>query len=141
RAHGHRARRREVDQEDEPFARRAQELPAEDDPRGRDARPNGRGAGPRTEVVRRRGLQGRRGACRAGSDRGATVVVTDRRGATDRRRRRWTMIARSRTRVRDSAGRETRVDSRRLVSMHYPPHAAIDYRITPENWDGELRIR
>jgi len=25
--------------------------------------------------------------------------------------------------------------------MHYPPHAAIDYRITPENWDGELRIR
>jgi trehalose/maltose hydrolase-like predicted phosphorylase len=39
-----------------------------------------------------------------------------------------------RFRVRDAAGRETRVETRRLVSMAYPHLAAIDYRLTPQNW-------
>ena len=38
-------------------------------------------------------------------------------------------------------GRETTVEARRIVSMACPHLAAIDYRITPENWDGALRIR
>lgn len=46
-----------------------------------------------------------------------------------------------RVRVRDEAGRETRVESRRLVSMAHPHLAAIEYCVTPENWAGELRIR
>ncbi len=44
-------------------------------------------------------------------------------------------------RLRDPDGRETSVEARRLVSMAYPHLAAIDYRITPENWEGSLRIR
>ncbi len=46
-----------------------------------------------------------------------------------------------RLRVRDGAGRETLVEIRRIVSMASPHLAAIDYRITPENWDGPLRVR
>lgn len=46
-----------------------------------------------------------------------------------------------RFRIRDAAGRETRIESRRLVSMAYPHLAAIDYRITPQNWAGDVRIR
>src|SRR5690606_29338302 len=46
-----------------------------------------------------------------------------------------------RFRVRDEAGRQTCVESRRLVSMDSPHIGAIDYRITAENWDGEIRIR
>jgi trehalose/maltose hydrolase-like predicted phosphorylase len=50
------------------------------------------------------------------------------------------MLAR-RFRCRDSAGRETTVEERRLVHMQQPHLAAIDYRITPENWAGPLRVR
>ncbi|HEX6308008.1 MAG TPA: glycosyl hydrolase family 65 protein [Longimicrobiales bacterium] len=46
-----------------------------------------------------------------------------------------------RFRVRDSEGRITAVEARRLVSMSAPHLAAIDYRITPENWGGALQIR
>lgn len=44
-------------------------------------------------------------------------------------------------RIRDRAGRETAVEARRLVSMACPHLAAIDYRITPLNWSGRVRIR
>jgi len=46
-----------------------------------------------------------------------------------------------RFRFRDPDGRETSVEARRLVSMARPHLAAIDYRITPENWGGDLHIR
>lgn len=46
-----------------------------------------------------------------------------------------------RFRVRDDRGRVTAVESRRIVSMASPHLAAIEYRITPENWSGALRIR
>ena len=44
-------------------------------------------------------------------------------------------------RVRDPQGRETTVVSRRIVSMRCGRLAAIDYCITPENWEGGIRIR
>ncbi len=44
-------------------------------------------------------------------------------------------------RCRDGQGRETTVAERRLVHMQTPHLAAIDYRITPENWGGAIRIR
>lgn len=44
-------------------------------------------------------------------------------------------------RVRDRAGRATRVESRRLVSMASPHLAALETSITPENWSGALEIR
>lgn len=44
-------------------------------------------------------------------------------------------------RVRDPHGRETAVESRRLVHMGKPHLAAIEYSVTPENWSGTLRIR
>ncbi len=43
--------------------------------------------------------------------------------------------------VRDSGNRRTRVESRRLVHMQHPHLAAIEFRITPENWSGPIRIR
>ena len=43
-------------------------------------------------------------------------------------------------RVRDRAGRETTVDSRRLVHMGDPHLAAIEYRITPHNWSGRVEV-
>jgi len=46
-----------------------------------------------------------------------------------------------RFRVRDAKGRVTAVATRRIVSMAAPNLAAIDYRITPENWSGTLHIR
>ena len=46
-----------------------------------------------------------------------------------------------RFRFRDSRGRETTVEERRLVHMQQPHLAAIDYRITPENWAGPIRVR
>jgi alpha,alpha-trehalase len=46
-----------------------------------------------------------------------------------------------RFRFRDGQGRETTVEERRLVHMQSPHLAAIDYRITPENWAGAIRIR
>ena len=44
-------------------------------------------------------------------------------------------------RFRDQRGRETTVETRRLVHMAIPQLAAIEYRITAENWSGEVRIR
>lgn len=46
-----------------------------------------------------------------------------------------------RLRVRDAQGRITRIDSRRLVHMDHPHLAALEYRVTPENWSGRVRIR
>jgi trehalose/maltose hydrolase-like predicted phosphorylase len=44
-------------------------------------------------------------------------------------------------RVRDSAGRTTRVQSVRLVHMADPHLAALETTITPEDWSGPLEIR
>ncbi len=44
-------------------------------------------------------------------------------------------------RVRDSAGRTTRVQSVRLVHMATPHLAALETTITPEDWSGLLEIR
>jgi trehalose/maltose hydrolase-like predicted phosphorylase len=46
-----------------------------------------------------------------------------------------------RMRVRDGEGRETAVSSRRIVHMHDQNLAAIEMRVTPENWSGGLEIR
>ncbi len=43
--------------------------------------------------------------------------------------------------VRDSDGRTTSVTCRRLVHMRCPHLAAIQYRVTPENWSGRMHIR
>ena len=43
--------------------------------------------------------------------------------------------------LRDDAGRETRVRSRRIVHMEQPNLAAIEYSITPENWAGRVEVR
>jgi alpha,alpha-trehalase len=44
-------------------------------------------------------------------------------------------------RVRDGAGRTTRVQSVRLVHMGLPHLAALQTSITPEDWSGPLEIR
>jgi alpha,alpha-trehalase len=44
-------------------------------------------------------------------------------------------------RVRDAAGRTTRVQSVRLVHMATPHLAALETTITPEDWSGPLEIR
>jgi len=44
-------------------------------------------------------------------------------------------------RVRDAAGRITRLRERRLVSMAEPNLAALRLEILPENWSGRLEIR
>lgn len=41
-------------------------------------------------------------------------------------------------RVEDGDGRVTRFESRRLVHMEKPNLAAIEWRLMPENWSGEL---
>jgi trehalose/maltose hydrolase-like predicted phosphorylase len=43
--------------------------------------------------------------------------------------------------VRDDAGRQTRVKSRRIVHMEQPNLAAIEYSITPQNWAGRVEVR
>jgi len=43
-----------------------------------------------------------------------------------------------RFRFRDAKGRVTAVESRRLVHMGKPHLAALEQRVTPENWSGEL---
>jgi alpha,alpha-trehalase len=53
----------------------------------------------------------------------------------------WRGILLRDLRVRDRAGRTTRVESRRLVSMASPHLAAVETSITPENWSGPLEIR
>ncbi|MFW6366230.1 MAG: glycoside hydrolase family 65 protein [Spirochaetota bacterium] len=44
-------------------------------------------------------------------------------------------------RFRDDEGRETSVISRRIVSMHDPHVAALEWTIIPENWSGPITIR
>ena len=46
-----------------------------------------------------------------------------------------------RMRVRDSEGRETAMTSRRIVHMRHQNLAAIEMRLTAENWSGGLEIR
>lgn len=46
-----------------------------------------------------------------------------------------------RMRVRDGQGRETAVESRRIVHMRDPNLAAIEWRLTAENWSGGLEVR
>ena len=43
--------------------------------------------------------------------------------------------------VRDDAGRETRVRTRRIVHMEQPNLAAIEYSITARNWAGRVEVR
>lgn len=43
-------------------------------------------------------------------------------------------------RFRDHQGRESTVSSRRFVHMAEPHLAAIEYRITPENWSGQVTV-
>jgi trehalose/maltose hydrolase-like predicted phosphorylase len=42
---------------------------------------------------------------------------------------------------RDSAGRESKLYSRRLVSMANPHLAALEWQLTPLNWSGEIELR
>ncbi|MDR8411693.1 glycoside hydrolase family 65 protein [Nonomuraea sp. 3-1Str] len=44
-------------------------------------------------------------------------------------------------RVRDRAGRTTRLEERRLVSMDDPHLTALAVTITPEDWSGSLEVR
>ncbi len=50
-------------------------------------------------------------------------------------------VLRRELRVRDRHGRETALASRRLVSMAAPHLAAIEWRLTAENWSGGVEIR
>lgn len=50
-------------------------------------------------------------------------------------------VLRRHVRVRDDAGRVTRLDEYRIVSMHDPHLAAIEQVITPENWSGRLEVQ
>jgi trehalose/maltose hydrolase-like predicted phosphorylase len=43
--------------------------------------------------------------------------------------------------VRDSRGRETTLETRRIVHMREPHLAAIEFVITPRNWSGPIRVR
>lgn len=43
--------------------------------------------------------------------------------------------------VVDKEGRRTRLGERRLVSMDAPHVAAIEWRLTPENWSGPVTVR
>ncbi len=44
-------------------------------------------------------------------------------------------------RVRDKDGRTTRLDAQRLVHMHRPHIALLEWTLTPEDWSGRLVIR
>src|SRR5262245_35847562 len=46
-----------------------------------------------------------------------------------------------RCRWRDAAGRITRVENHRIVSMAHPHCGALRYTITPENYDGTITVR
>ncbi|WP_119168409.1 glycoside hydrolase family 65 protein [Algihabitans albus] len=46
-----------------------------------------------------------------------------------------------RLRVKDSAGRVSRIESSRLVSMDQPNLAAQAWSLTPENWGGPIELR
>ncbi|MET4698943.1 trehalose/maltose hydrolase-like predicted phosphorylase [Constrictibacter sp. MBR-5] len=43
-------------------------------------------------------------------------------------------------RLRDRTGRETTLESRRLVHMGAPHLAAIEWTLTPENWSGRVEV-
>src|SRR5918999_1520439 len=43
-------------------------------------------------------------------------------------------------RIRDRAGRETTLDTRRFVSMADMHQAAMEWTITPENWSGRVEV-
>jgi trehalose/maltose hydrolase-like predicted phosphorylase len=43
-------------------------------------------------------------------------------------------------RFRDRAGRETTLESRRFVSMADMHQAAMEWKITPENWSGNVEV-
>jgi alpha,alpha-trehalase len=64
------------------------------------------------------------------------VDILDYRVELDMRRG----VLRRRMRVRDRSGRETTVASQRIVHMGDPHLAAIEYRITPENWSGRFEV-
>src|SRR5215218_5711209 len=44
------------------------------------------------------------------------------------------------TRFRDRAGRETTLDTRRFVSMADMHQAAMEWKIVPENWSGNVEM-
>lgn len=46
-----------------------------------------------------------------------------------------------RVRFRDRDGRTSRLRTQRIVSMHDPHVAAVDWTLIPEDWSGTLRIR
>ncbi len=50
-------------------------------------------------------------------------------------------VLRRRLRVRDRQGRETSLESRRLVHMGSPHLAAIAWSLRPENWSGRVEVR
>jgi len=50
-------------------------------------------------------------------------------------------ILRRTFRFRDDRGRATWVESRRLVHMRLPHYAALEMRLVPENWTGEIAFR
>ncbi len=50
-------------------------------------------------------------------------------------------ILERRMKFRDVKKRETSIFSRRLISMEEPHAAAIQWKLTPENWSGEITIR
>ncbi|MGM0620564.1 MAG: glycoside hydrolase family 65 protein [Bacteroidota bacterium] len=41
----------------------------------------------------------------------------------------------------DAGGRETLLESRRLVHMKYPHLAAIEWKLTPQNWSGNVEVK
>src|SRR4051795_8545160 len=51
-----------------------------------------------------------------------------------------TALVRRDLRFRDRAGRETRLRSRRFVSMAHVHQAALEWTITPENWSGRVEV-
>ncbi len=53
----------------------------------------------------------------------------------------WGGVLTRRLVVRDPEGRETEVESRRLVHMGQPDVAALQWRLKPRNWSGRLEVR
>ncbi len=49
-------------------------------------------------------------------------------------------VLRRRFKLRDKAGRETSVESRRLVHMGNPHLAALQMTVQPENWSGDVEV-
>lgn len=50
-------------------------------------------------------------------------------------------VLRRRLRFRHDGKRETTIESRRIVHMHDPNLAAIEWTLTPENWSGRIEMR